>query len=149
MADSYTPVTSIGSIVESTRSSFNNGLTLQYSYRIQQLKQLRKLVSENSKSIIKAEQQDMYKRPQTELQMTAVGFALKEIDHLLTNLSSYMKPQSVTEANKMGKGELVYTPRGNVLIIGPWNFPTNLIICPLAGAIAAGCTAIVKPSEVA
>ena len=91
----------------------------------------------------------MYKRPEQELKMTAVGFVLKELDNLLTNLSSYMKPQSVPEASAMGKGELVYTPRGNVLIIAPWNFPTNLTLVPLAGAIAAGCTAIIKPSEVA
>ena len=113
------------------------------------MKALRKLVSENSEAIIKAEQEDMYKRPRAELEVTAVGFCLKEIDHLLSNLSEYMSATQVSEASAMGKGQLISCPRGQVLIIGPWNFPTNLVLCPLAGAIAAGCTAIIKPSEVA
>eukprot|EP00485_Elphidium_margaritaceum_P010816 CAMPEP_0202690260 /NCGR_PEP_ID=MMETSP1385-20130828/5296_1 /ASSEMBLY_ACC=CAM_ASM_000861 /TAXON_ID=933848 /ORGANISM="Elphidium margaritaceum" /LENGTH=444 /DNA_ID=CAMNT_0049345497 /DNA_START=31 /DNA_END=1365 /DNA_ORIENTATION=+ len=145
----YTSLSLIPNVVESLRTSFNDGITLPYSYRIQQLKNLRKLVSENADAIIRAEQADMYKRPRSELEMTAVGFVLKEIDHLVANLAEYMKPTAVPEAANLGKGQLVQTPRGVVLIIGPWNFPTNLVLCPLAGAIAAGCTSVVKPSEVA
>eukprot|EP01083_Nonionella_stella_P008449 24383_1 len=149
MASEYTPLNEITTIVDSTRTAFYDGLTLPLSYRMEQLKKLRQLISEHSDDIIQAEQADMYKRPRAELERTATGFCLNQIDDLLRNLSDYMKPHHVKEASSMGHGQLVYTPRGNVLIIGPWNFPTNLVIVPLAGAIAAGCTAIIKPSEVA
>jgi len=99
-------------------------------------------------AIITAEQEDMLKRPRKELETTAIGLVIKEIDHLLSNLSNYMQPLNVPEAKSMGTGNIVYSPRGNCLIIGPWNFPTNLVLVPLAGAIAAGCSAVIKPSEV-
>eukprot|EP01084_Bolivina_argentea_P230565 388962_1 len=145
----HTPLSLIPDIYDTTRRAFNNGLTIPYSFRIEQLENLRRLVKENKDAIIAAEQADMYKRPRKELQVTATGHIIEECNHLISNLSNYMSPQTVPEANAMGKGKIVYSPRGNCLIIGPWNFPTNLVLVPLSGAIAAGCTAIIKPSEVA
>ena len=59
-----------------------------------------------------------------------------------------MKDVHVHKDPELGTGKFHYTPLGNTLIIGPWNFPLNLCVVPLAGAISAGCTAILKPSEV-
>eukprot|EP01084_Bolivina_argentea_P283423 485401_1 len=143
-----TPVAAIPEMVNTTRKSFFDGKALEYSFRLNQLKALKKMIVENAKDFIKAGQKDMYKRSEEELKVEEIDSSIKEITLLIDNLAEYMKPKEVGYHKEMGHGKFHYTPRGNVLIIGTWNFPLHLCTVPLAAAISAGCTGIVKPSEV-
>eukprot|EP00485_Elphidium_margaritaceum_P009953 CAMPEP_0202689442 /NCGR_PEP_ID=MMETSP1385-20130828/4707_1 /ASSEMBLY_ACC=CAM_ASM_000861 /TAXON_ID=933848 /ORGANISM="Elphidium margaritaceum" /LENGTH=404 /DNA_ID=CAMNT_0049344575 /DNA_START=17 /DNA_END=1227 /DNA_ORIENTATION=+ len=145
---SFTPLSAIPKLVSSTRTAFKSGKTLSYQFRMRQLKQLRQLVVDHARDLIKAGQQDMYCRSEEELQREEIQVSLDELDLLMSGLPSFMQDVAVAEHPQMGVGKLHYTPMGNTLIIGPWNFPLNLCVVPLAGAISAGCTAILKPSEV-
>src|SRR5690606_32258739 len=75
---------------------------------------------------------------------------ISEINHCIKNLKKWMAPKSISSSLTMlgTKGEIYYEPKGQVLIISPWNYPFNLAVGPLISALAAGCTAIIKPSEV-
>ena len=105
------------------------------------------MVEENRDELIKAVQNDMNNRPTNEIDITEISTSRSEIAHQINHLNQYMQPKKLpsTAAFMTDSGYLHYTPLGNVLIIAPWNFPISLTIIPLAGAIAAGCTAIVKP----
>eukprot|EP01083_Nonionella_stella_P099410 279528_1 len=147
----YTDLKTIPRLISKTRTSFLQGLTLPESFRVEQLRQLYKLIDENSDDIIKAIQQDMNGRPTNEIALTEISGTKSEIAHQINHLSQYMAPKKIpsTAAFLTDSGYLQYTPLGNVLIISPWNFPCQLTFVPFAGAIAAGCTVIIKPSEVA
>ena len=134
-------------IISKTRTTFLSGITLSESYRRQQLEQLYKLIDENSDDIIKAIQSDMKGRPSNEILLTEISATKSEIAHQLNHLSEYMSAKKLpsTAAFITDSGSLHYTPLGNILLISPWNFPFQLTFAPLAGAIAAGCTVIIKP----
>jgi len=106
------------------------------------------MVLDHAKEFILAGQQDMYRRSEEELQREEIKYSIDEVTVMIDNLASYMQDVAVGKHPEMGVGKLHYTPMGNTLLICPWNFPLNLCVVPLAGAISAGCTAIVKPSEV-
>ena len=145
----YTPVNKIESIVESTKNEFYKGRTFDYKFRRQQLMNLYNMIKENEDIIIDAIRNDIM-RPKKELSLTEISFTKSEIAELINNLWNYMQPKSLSKpiAFMTDKAYIKPKPRGTVLIISPWNFPLNLAIIPLAGAIAAGCTAILKPSEI-
>ncbi len=84
-----------------------------------------------------------------EVDITELSVAAIEIRHTMRHLQGWMTPRSVgTPLPLLGtRSEVQYEPRGAALIISPWNFPVNLTMVPLASAIAAGCTATIKPSE--
>eukprot|EP01084_Bolivina_argentea_P197997 339179_1 len=146
----YTQISEIPNLISKTRTSFLGGITLPEDYRRKQLEQLYKLVNENESDWIKAIQSDMHNRPTNEIKLTEISCSRSEIAHQINNLTEYMTPKKMPSsvAFMTDSGYLHYTPLGNVLIISPWNFPLQLTIAPLAGAIAAGCTCIIKPSEV-
>jgi aldehyde dehydrogenase (NAD+) len=112
---------------------------------------LRKLLDwtiAHEEEIGKALFQDFKKNP-AETNLGEIFGVVGEIKHLLKHLNSWMKPQSVpTPLNMIGTSAHVrFEPKGVCLIISPWNYPFNLSIKPLAQAIAAGNTVILKPSE--
>eukprot|EP01084_Bolivina_argentea_P053427 98074_1 len=146
----YTKISEIPNLITKTRTSFLKGITLPESYRRQQLHQLYKLIDENVSEIIEAIQSDMNNRPTNEIALTEISPIKSEIAHQINHLSEYMTPKKIpsTTAFITDSGYLHYTPLGNILLISPWNFPFHLTFIPLAGAIAAGCTVIIKPSEV-
>ncbi|MGV2687252.1 aldehyde dehydrogenase family protein, partial [Clostridium perfringens] len=80
---------------------------------------------------------------------TEIGIVYKELSFVIKNLKRWAKPQRVkTALTHVGSKGMVYAePYGTALIIAPWNYPWQLAISPLIGALAAGNTAIVKPSE--
>jgi aldehyde dehydrogenase (NAD+) len=82
--------------------------------------------------------------------MTETGTVLAEIGHTLSHLKAWMRPDKVSTplSNQPGHSQVVHEPLGVVLIIAPWNYPVNLVLTPLIGAIAAGNCAAIKPSEV-
>lgn len=148
-AEDYTPLSEIDRVITQTRTSFLKGTTLKESFRRQQLEQLYKLIDENSDEITKAIQSDMKGRPTNEIALTEISSTKSEIAHQINHLSQYMTPKKIpsSAAFLTDSGYIHYTPLGNILLISPWNFPIQLTFCPLAGAIAAGCTVIIKPCE--
>lgn len=91
------------------------------------------------------------KKSAEESWVTEVGFLIAEINHTLKHLHRWMKPEKVSTnlVNLPGKSSIYKEPLGVVLIIGPWNYPLQLLLTPLVGAIAAGNCAVLKPSEFA
>jgi aldehyde dehydrogenase (NAD+) len=90
-----------------------------------------------------------FKKPRPETDLTELSPTLIEVRHAMSDLATWMRPKNVdTPLSYFGtSSKLIYEPKGTTLIISPWNYPFNLCIIPLVGAIAAGNTAIVKPSE--
>lgn len=90
-----------------------------------------------------------FKKPAPEVDLSEIYPVTSEINHTLKQLKGWMKPSSVsTPLSMIGtSGKIHYEPRGTALILSPWNFPFNLTLGPLVSALAAGCPAIIKPSE--
>lgn len=132
------------------RAHFDAGHTRSRVWRCDQLLALRRMILENEESLELALAEDLGK-PATEAQITEIGFVLAEIDHAVKHLSSWLKPQRVrVPASLMpASAKVVSEPLGVVLIIGPWNYPVQLVLAPLVGALAAGNTVVIKPSEIA
>jgi aldehyde dehydrogenase (NAD+) len=129
---------------------FDSGKTLPYKFRRQQLKLLKAAIKKRERLILDALHLDLHKHP-VEAYSSEIGFLYVEIDHLLTNLKRWMKPENVTSPFIMypSKSRIIRVPLGLTLIIGPWNYPFQLVMAPLAGAIAGGNCAVLKPSELA
>lgn len=145
-----TPATEIPPVVARLRSTFDNGRTKPISWRRAQLRALRRMLTEERPTWEKALKDDLGK-PSLEAHTTEIGYVVNEIDHILKNLASWLRPKrvGVPMALAPAKARWVREPLGTVLIISPWNYPLNLALAPLAGAIAAGNSAVIKPSELA
>ena len=136
--------------VSNQRLFFNKHQTKKLSFRIEQLKLLQQAILDNEAAITKALNADLNK-PELESYVTEIGSCLEEIKYALKHIRSWVKPKKVrTPLPYLPASSKVYSePLGVVLIIGAWNYPLQLIIYPLIGAIAAGNCAIIKPSEIA
>ncbi|MES3041446.1 MAG: aldehyde dehydrogenase family protein [Pseudomonadota bacterium] len=90
-----------------------------------------------------------FRKPAAEVDLTEVLPVVAEANDAMRNLKAWMKPQGVWPSRMMigTKGYMQYEPKGRCLIVSPWNYPVNLSLGPLVSAIAAGNTAIIKPSE--
>lgn len=130
------------------RKFFDEGKTLSYEFRIEQLKLLKSAVQNKEKRIEEALKQDLGKS-RTESWVTEISFVLSEIDFTIKHLEEWMSPEkkSTPIAIAPSKSRVYFNPKGVVLIISPWNYPIQLCLVPLIGAIAAGNCAVVKPSE--
>lgn len=116
--------------------------------RSARLIKLRNWVKENQDKIRQALWAD-FKKPAAEVELSEIFPVTSEINHTLKNLKKWMKPMGIsTPLSMIGtSGKVHYEPKGTALIISPWNFPFNLTVGPLVSALAAGCPAIIKPSE--
>ncbi|AYV73921.1 aldehyde dehydrogenase [Bacillus sp. PK3-056] len=134
--------------LEQTNSFFSTQATLPLAFRIEQLEKLKNAILEKEPLLIKALQKDLGKHP-FESYASEIGFVLQSIRHTKRHLKRWMKPQKAKSTWSLfpSRGKTVYEPYGTVLIIGPFNYPFQLLIEPLIGAIAAGNCAILKPSE--
>lgn len=141
---------SINKLIEKQRTYFNNGNCKSLDFRIQQLKKLKKCLKENESDILQALYLDLGKS-EVEAYMSEVGFVYAEIDFMIKNLKSFARPAKVkTPLLYLGAKSSIYSdPLGLVLVIGPWNYPFQLLIAPLVGSMAAGNCTILKPSEFA
>lgn len=141
--------TRISEIVNNQRQFFSTGTTKNVDFRIEKLKTLERAIEENKNFIIKALKADLNK-PGFEAYFEILG-VLGEIKYALNNIKAWTKAQKVaTPFHQFLSSAQVYAePLGVVLIIGPWNYPINLMLAPLVGAIAAGNCSILKPSEIA
>ncbi|RWS25921.1 Aldehyde dehydrogenase family 3 member B1-like protein [Leptotrombidium deliense] len=136
-------------LIARARSAFNSNVTKNVEFRKEQLKALRRLLVENENVFVDALKQDL-KKPNFETIMTELEVVKNEITGMLMNIDSWSKPTSVSKTLvTLFDDVYVYPePYGIVLIIGAWNYPVQLLLSPLVGAIAAGNCAIVKPSEI-
>jgi aldehyde dehydrogenase (NAD+) len=116
--------------------------------RIVRLKKIQIWIKDHQKDIQQALLAD-FQKPPTETDLSEIFTVTSEINHAVKHLKSWMKPKSVSTPLPMlgTSGTIYYEPKGCALIIAPWNYPFNLAIGPLVSALAAGCTAVIKPSE--
>ncbi len=137
----------IHAVLNAQRAFFRSGATLDVDFRIRQLKKLYTAIREQEAEIYTALQADLGKSD-FEGYMCEVGMVLSEISHMLRYIRRYAKPRSVPTPMSQfpGRSFSLPCPYGNVLIMSPWNYPFLLTLDPLVTAIAAGNTAIVKPS---
>lgn len=127
---------------------FNSNQTKDVTYRIKHLKKLREEIQKKEKEIIEALYEDLGKS-YFEAYSSEVGFLLESLDYTIKNLKKWTKPKRKRSPLFMpiSKSKIFYEPLGVVLVIGPFNYPFQLVIEPLIGAIAAGNTCLLKPSE--
>lgn len=144
-----TELSNIGNIIETQRDFFQTGKTKDVNFRIEQLTTLKQAIIEHEQSIVEALKADLHK-PEVETYLTEIS-VIKDIDYAIKHLQNWSKPQKAAVSwDFFSYSAKIYPePLGVVLIIGPWNYPFQLIISPLIGAIAAGNCAIIKPSEIA
>ena len=135
-------------LVARLRASFAGGRTRPLDYRQQQLEGIGRFLREREREIESALHHDMG-RPAFEVYPSEIAFIAAEIALARKKLRSWSKPQRVSTSlvGQPGASWIYREPLGVVLIIAPWNYPLQLLLVPLIGAIAAGNCAIVKPSE--
>lgn len=133
---------------ERQKEFFNRGHTKKIPFRIQQLKILKAIIKIHEKEIMDALYQDLHKSSY-ESYLTEISYVYKSIGRAIKNLEKWSKMKKVkTPWLYFGmKSFYIPEPYGTVLIMAPFNYPFQLIIEPLVGAIAAGNTAVLKPSE--
>ncbi len=147
MSIENTSAAEIKSIVEAQRRYFASNETLGRKFRKQQLKRLQNALHEWEESLCEALWKDLHKSAEEAI-MTELSIVNGEIRNHLSHLRRWMKSRRVCTPLKMtpSRSRVVSEPLGNALIISPWNYPVQLLLNPLVGAISAGCTAILKPS---
>jgi aldehyde dehydrogenase (NAD+) len=129
---------------------FRTGITKDITFRLNQLKILKKAIKKNEHKILEALNKDL-RKSNYEAYTTEMALLYQEIDHAVKNLKKWSKSEKVknTSLYQTSKSYIVHEPLGHVLIIGPWNYPFQLIIAPLVASIAAGNISLLKPSELA
>ncbi len=138
----------LAAILQLQKEYFARQYTKPYKFRAEMLRSLSDVIEKNEERLIEAMQADMGK-PALEAAASEIWFVQEEIRYALKNLKHWMRPQRVrTPLLHFWSASRIYPePYGQVLIIAPWNYPFNLLFGPLVGALAAGNTAILKPSE--
>ena len=145
----YTSPTQIKELVEKQQLYFQSQATKSYQHRIHLLKILKQLLIENETTLLKAVHKDLGKN-QEEAYITEIVPLLSEISHTIKNLKKWMKPVNVSKPLQLigTKNLIIKEPYGVIVIIAPWNYPIQLALSPLIGAIASGNCCMVKPSEI-
>jgi aldehyde dehydrogenase (NAD+) len=135
--------------VAALRGSFERGTTRPVAWRLAQLAALEKLVSEGAGELLAALAQDL-RKPVLEAWGADVGYVKQDVKLARTQLARWLRPERVATPIHLrpAKSRIVREPLGVVLIIAPWNYPVQLLLGPLVGAIAAGNCAVLKPSEI-
>ncbi len=134
-------------ILKKQQDFFASGHTLAVSNRINALKKLKAAILDNQDDILKALKTDLGKS-EFEAYMCEVGMVLSELSYMIKHTKKFAKERRVPSplAQFASRSFTKPSPYGNVLIMSPWNYPFMLTIDPLIDAIAAGNTAIIKPS---
>jgi aldehyde dehydrogenase (NAD+) len=129
---------------------FNTGVTKEISFRIKQLKILKNALKKYEPEIMQALYKDL-KKSGFESYLTELGVLYSGINYALANVKKWAKTRRTKTQFSLrpARSWTIAEPYGRVLIIGPWNYPIQLVIAPLIDAIAAGNTAVIKPSELA
>lgn len=142
--------TDAAALVANLRAEFDNGTTRPLAWRVRQLTALKRMLLDHGADVEHALAADLAKSP-TEAQISEIGLIVGEIDYTLLRLRSWLRPRRVAVpiAFAPASAKVMREPLGVVLVIGPWNYPVQLSLVPLVGAIAAGNAVLVKPSELA
>ena len=145
-----TPISEIPSFVASVRAAFDEGRTRSSSWRLKQLEGLVALVDAQEEAIVEALRQDLGK-PALEAWAAELAYVRHEAESARRQLAGWMKPRRVRTplVNQPGTSRVHAEPLGTVLVIAPWNYPFQLALAPVVGAVAAGNAVVLKPSEVA
>ena len=141
---------SAADVVARLRATFASGRTTSLAWRTTQLRGIVALLESCEDELLAALAADLAK-PAVEAYATDVGFARAEAKHALAHLRRWVKPERVRTplVAQPGRAWIRHEPLGVVLVIAPWNYPVQLTLGPLVGALAAGNCAVVKPSELA
>ncbi|MGI8796999.1 MAG: aldehyde dehydrogenase family protein [Acidimicrobiia bacterium] len=144
-----TTTTDFGALVAKLRSAFASGRTRPLTWRREQLKRMKKMLREREDDLLGALGADLGKPP-LEAWVSDIAIVVNEIEHALKHLTSWTKPEKVWTpvAQRPGKARIQHEPLGVALVIAPWNYPVQLLLSPMVGAIAAGNCVVAKPSEV-
>lgn len=142
-----TPIERIAALVKAQRDYFATGATLSADFRKQQLRNLQQALSTWHKPLCEALWLDLHKSEQ-EAVLTELSIVEGELRNHLRHIDGWMRRCRHSTPLKMmpSKSYVVSEPLGSSLIIAPWNYPVQLLLNPLVGAISAGCTALLKPS---
>lgn len=138
-------------VVSRLRAGFRTGRTKPVAWRVDQLRRLRELLTSHGEELAAALHEDLGKSS-TEAFRTEIDFTVREIDHTLEHLDGWLRPESAPVPAHLGEDATAWTqydPLGVVLVIAPWNYPLQLLLTPMLGALAAGNAVVAKPSELA
>lgn len=135
-------------LVQAQKSWFQEGHTRSYTFRREQLQKMKQMLTTFEKPILNALKFDLNKS-EYEAYASEIAFLKSEIDHHLKQLKNWMQPTKVKAplTHTGSKNYIKKEPFGTVLVIAPWNYPIQLALAPVIGAVAAGNTVILKPSE--
>ncbi|XP_018783104.1 PREDICTED: aldehyde dehydrogenase, dimeric NADP-preferring isoform X1 [Bactrocera latifrons] len=136
-------------IVQRCRTAFASGKTKDVNFRRKQLENLLRMYEEHENEMISALDADL-RRPKQESLVVETEFLKNDIKHILYNLGDWVKPETPEKSfvNLLDDVQIFNDPYGVVLVIGAWNYPLQLLLVPVAAAIAAGNCVVLKPSEI-
>ncbi|MFF9157333.1 aldehyde dehydrogenase family protein [Streptomyces sp. NPDC014846] len=138
-------------VVARLRATFATGRTRPVAWRTAQLRRLRALLTERGADLAAALRADLGKS-ETEAYRTEIDFTVREIDHTLEHLDAWLRPEPAPVPAHLGPDATAWTqtdPLGVVLVIAPWNYPAQLLLAPMVGALASGNAVVATPSELA
>lgn len=138
-------------VVARLRATFATGRTKSVDWRTDQLLRMRALLTERGADLAAALRADLGKSD-TEAYRTEIDFTVREIDHTLEHLADWLRPEPAPVPPHLGADATAWTqydPLGVVLVIAPWNYPAQLLLAPMVGALASGNAVVAKPSELA
>jgi len=138
------------SSLQRLREYYDSGITKDYTFRKENLRKLKASILKHEQDLYEALHADLKKSPE-EVWVTETGLVISELNAAIKNLYQWMQPEQIETnlLNLPSTSKVLKEPLGVVLIIGPWNYPFQLLINPLVGAIAAGNCVVLKPSEFA
>lgn len=139
----------IADLVKRQRAFFSTGATRSVSFRRRQLKLLKDALIARERQILEALDADLGKPP-VEAYTSELGIVLADIAFVERRIATWARPRRVKNPpiHKYTRSFIYPEPYGTALLIAPWNYPVQLMLSPLVGAIAAGNTAVLKPSEI-
>ena len=143
------PADPLRALLRTQQAAFQSDMSPSHAVRLDRLKRLNQLVESHAKEFAAAISSDFGTRSLVEIRITETLFLQSGIRHAIRHLSRWMKPHRVSTAlaYRPGKSVIMRQPLGVIGIISPWNYPLQLALAPLIGALAAGNRAILKPSE--
>lgn len=143
-----TPSAEMDRLFDAQRAFFLSGTTLSVDFRLKQLKLLKKALKESEKALYEAFRAD-FPKPDFETYASEIGFVYAELSDAIQNLPEWSRKRKVSSplSTWPSKSYIQPEPKGNTMIIAPWNYPLNLVLAPLVAAVAAGNVAILKPAE--
>lgn len=142
-------MTSFDDVLQTCRLAFASGRSKDIKFRTKQLKNLLRMYEEIENDMVNALYADL-RRPKQESMIVEIEVLKNDIKNILYNLEDWIKPEKPEKSfvNLLDTVQVINEPFGVVLVIGAWNYPLQLLLVPVAAAIAAGNCCVIKPSEI-